>query len=109
MAHTLYDQIINQHPYVSLVARKCKNILALYGSRCINTGYEALSGRLFIAGGTIYLSGKIQPSDKLGLQIMGKLRRWKKIIFYSVTGTINMHIPEGRNMFQRTYLHIPWQ
>lgn len=55
---------------------------------CIDTGDDALSGCFFVAGGSIYLSGKEQVFDFLRFQRMFELGGIEEVIFYCITGAV---------------------
>ena len=59
---------------------------------CIYSRYKTLTGRFFITGSTIDLSGKKEILDHFCLQRMMQLSRIKEIILNRISRTIKHYI-----------------
>ncbi len=74
----LGDEIIDQHSYISFIAREGKRLGSFDLESGIDSRYQPLSGGFLITGGTVDLTGEIEAADELRLKCVIELRRVKK-------------------------------
>jgi hypothetical protein len=79
-AHAFRHQIVDQHADVALVAPENDRRFASDGAGRVDAGHQALSGRLFVAGRAVDLSGEKESGDPLGFQGRPQLERIDEIV-----------------------------
>ena len=65
---------------------------------CVYAGYQSLSAGFLISGRPVDLSGKEEVADLFCFQIMVELRRLEEILFDSISRTIDLYVPDSRDL-----------
>ena len=106
LVHTLCHQIVDQHPYVSLVAGEGELPVAARLEGGIDSGEQTLSGRLLVTGRAVDLPREIQAVDKLRLKGVAQLRGVKEVILYGIARAQNPDVLKRRDGLQRLKLYV---
>ena len=106
LVDTLCHEIVDKHSNVCLIATKHKRLIATHSKRSIDSGYKPLPCCLFIASGTVNLTGKIEVREKFCSQGMIQLSRVEIIVFNCITWTVDLHISQRRNLVQGINLDL---
>ena len=77
-------QVVDEDPDIRLVPSQNEGRLLHQGQGGVYPGHEPLGGRLFVAGGAVYLPGQVEAADPPALQGMGQLGRGNGVVFYAV-------------------------
>src|ERR1700693_4567693 len=86
------DQIINKNSYVGSLPAKNERFPVLCRKRCVQSGDESLPSGLLVTGGTVDLSGEIEPTYGLHLQRRIELSRRIVIVFDRVASAVHCDI-----------------
>ena len=73
---------------------------------CVYSSYQPLSASLLVSGCSVDLSCKEQVADLFCLQVMVKLCRIEEIIFDGISRTVDLYVPECRDLLQGTQLYL---
>ncbi len=89
-----------------MVAAEGKLLSAEGCEGCICTCHEALSGGFFITCGAVDLAGEIKAGDEACLESVAQLRGVEEVVFYGVSGSVDLHVGERRHSGEGRKLDI---
>ena len=72
------------------------------------SGDESLAGCLLISGGAVHLPGQVKTRHDLALQCGVKLCGVEEVVFYCVSGTVQLGIFESGYCSQSFHLYVEW-
>src|SRR3712207_6768130 len=80
LVNALSDEVVDQYTYVGVLSGEAKIGTFLRHECGIDAGNETLTGRLFIPGRPVNLSGMKKPFDPDRFEIRGQLTRIDEIV-----------------------------
>jgi len=102
----LGDEIVDENANVGFLARKNERLLAAQGAHGVDAGHQPLGSRLFIARGPVNLSGKKEPPQRAGFQIVAELGGVEIVVFDGVAQPGHMGPLQTRNGVDGGHLDI---
>ena len=105
LIYTTRHEIIHEHTDVTALATKHDGVALQHGTRRVQSGHHALTSRLFIASGAVYLPGKPQPLHGARGECRIKLCWRIVVVFNRITRARHAYVLKSANGTQHLQLH----
>jgi len=109
LGHTAGDEVVDQHAEIGLVAARTPGLAALRLQRGIGACEQTLRSGFLVAGGTVDLTGKEQPADRLRFQRGLQVARVEVVVLDGVTGAQDVRVFQAADTAHDLQLHIERQ